>query len=1112
MSSITLLGRPWRRVWLGGWFLGRLLNISKNRTAASTPRPGPLLLARSSATAYAALRSDPSPTAEESQDHSIQITGDDDDDDQEGRLVRSPAPSSGATEHPQNSHTTAASAVREAPAEHDLTAPLLDQLSDEQANCMEESHVLPICDEGEGEGEGEEENTSSSEVAGNAAVGSFQDEHRLDRDHIRLMLKRKSSSFLRRVGGVRKVALVLGTDLEMGINPADDQGLRPNPTPPTPAPKKCYLHFLLEEACKSSIVMLLLAAAILSFLIGFKAQGFKNGWHDGTAIVAAIFLLITVRSAANLYQAKRLEKELQKRTHLWVKVRRNGEDRFVEIYRVVEGDVVKLKKGSIVPADGVFVDGSDLVLEEVPNPKIDRDHNPFLFSGSRVMSGTGTMLAVSTVDSNSQLVKEHSRLDLNDPSLLEERVNRPSRDMDILVLVLSILILVLALVRVWHQKPDVSGEKPELKGEVPVNQVMSLLEKILQFQQKMIRVLTSFLTAMVIVLQHGVPFTSGLTLKCWNLKAVSVKIQNWWACATMGIVTILYVDLNCGMDQMEVAEVLIGERNIACPEKDSKTPDLVLESLHRAIEVSARVPDISASPRSRMLSDWANSKWDLNDKFGNNQYAILDSRKLKSGKKGLGVSMRKEGSADEERILYLHWKGAASSIIDMCSHYINQAGMGCSLDGRREMLGCVIKDMEERGLITIAFASREMDTEEIREDGLNLLAIVGLKFICSNRTKSAVRYFRREGIRVMLVSEDEPSALRSIVYELELRGVQQPNEEEDMQEITMREVLKPEENHSIVSSFKKAGEVVAVYGGGSTPDIVTLKEADLGITDSDKSTQMAKDGADMVLSRGITSLAQPLELGRCAYRNIQVFYCLQLSTWISWFVLTLVVTVGSGDSPRTPLQQIWVYAVMCFLGGLMMRIEWSPPSLIAQKPAPRTVALINQSMWVEIAGQVSCQLLVFSLFQFKGQDITGVSNGTQRAMTFASLTLCQVLNLIKATKTGTIKELAGVLRQHYWFVVILGVIVAAQVVLVQFAWSLTDGLPLSGTQWMLSCGIAVLPLVLHSTGEFLFSVMSIDFLPRLSGLSFWSFWMPIFIFSSILLVSATQIIQPEFSH
>ncbi|PQM41887.1 putative calcium-transporting ATPase 13 plasma membrane-type isoform X2 [Prunus yedoensis var. nudiflora] len=97
-------------------------------------------------------------------------------------------------------------------------------------------------------------------------------------------------------------------------------------------------------------------------------QGVKQGWHDGVAILFTVFLLVAFPSVGNyLHERKLVRKHLLDRSRLMVNVERsNREPTSVNISCVVVGDIVHLKEGDRVPADGLFIDhDEDLMLDEV---------------------------------------------------------------------------------------------------------------------------------------------------------------------------------------------------------------------------------------------------------------------------------------------------------------------------------------------------------------------------------------------------------------------------------------------------------------------------------------------------------------------------------------------------------------------------------------------------------------------------------------------------------------------------------------------------------------------------------------------------------------------------
>ena len=119
------------------------------------------------------------------------------------------------------------------------------------------------------------------------------------------------------------------------------------------------------------------------------------------------------------------------------------------------------------------------------------------------------------------------------------------------------------------------------------------------------------------------------------------------------------------------------------------------------------------------------------------EFRILQYRRSISSKKSCGVLMKKIG--DQEQSLQLHWKGPASTILGMCTHFYDNSGKIQTMENdQEEKFGKVIKEMEDKGLRPIAFAFGEIAVEELKKEGLSLLAIMGLKYPCREDIKLLV--------------------------------------------------------------------------------------------------------------------------------------------------------------------------------------------------------------------------------------------------------------------------------------------------------------------------------------------------------------------------------------
>ena len=90
--------------------------------------------------------------------------------------------------------------------------------------------------------------------------------------------------------------------------------------------------------------------------------------------------------------------------------------------------------------------------------------------------------------------------------------------------------------------------------------------------------------------------------------------------------------------------------------------------LKQGIGLSVLAPEISLSSLSVSLVSWAETTWAVNMRsFTEEKFDILKHNNLNSAKEGRGVLVIQIGV--NEQVMYMHWSGAASTILDMCSLY-----------------------------------------------------------------------------------------------------------------------------------------------------------------------------------------------------------------------------------------------------------------------------------------------------------------------------------------------------------------------------------------------------------------------------------------------------------
>ncbi|KAK2648322.1 hypothetical protein Ddye_015811 [Dipteronia dyeriana] len=888
------------------------------------------------------------------------------------------------------------------------------------------------------------------------------------------IVEERDLNSLKNFGGVERAASIFNSHLDRGIECIQDPQVWDTDNP---VHAKGFFYFFLKAGNNYTIFLLLVSAGF-SFSTEILKNGPKYGWQDGAVILAAVSMIVTFSSVADFRRERKLKKLWKEKNTLEVKVVRSGQQ--ITISNLVPGDIVRLEKGDRVPADGLVVSGDHLVLDGVLNSRIDREQNPFIHSGSKVREGEGNML-VTSVGANTTLGKLLS-LRIRDPTkktLLEAQIEKPNAYIENLSLVVSILIALVAFIRLLFGKYHGDDDGfPELKGNVSVNVLMKIFEGILFKPRGKISILASALTVVVISIQHGMPCVITVSLSYWSDEVKNqAEPQNVSACATMGIVTVMCIDVTGGLvcNDLEVNKFWIGEKDLN-NDVDSEIDQALIEALERGIRAPLLVPAISASTTNGSLISWANSRWGMNVELLDQNLYVLGYSKLSSNDNCCGILMKQRG--DEEKSMHMHWSGAASTILDMCSHYYDSNGRSRAIKDIKSRFELLIEDMEGSGLSPIAFACRQTEVQEIQEDGLHLLALAGIKYQCPEEIKSVVEAFRCAGVRIKLVSEDKLSAVRAIACEL---GISESNdltlEGEQIRDLSITERMQKvdqvtlmgsclaEDKLLLVQSMQQKDHIVAFVGGSSSTDSPALKEADVGITVAPWCTEMARDSSDIVIwAHG--SLSTILKNGRYVYHNIQKFSQLQLTVCISGLLITLITTMILEESPITTLQFFWVNGITCILGGLMMVMELQVEELIVNPPAERTSSLLTKAMCKSVALHVLCQASVLLIFQFKGQVIPGMNQDVRKAMIFSSFTLSQVVNLFYAMNLVKKEVLLSVLR-HIWFLSAFVTVMVVQVLVAEYLKSLAGCVRLNWIQWIVCFLLAALPCSIHIAVEFI---------------------------------------------
>nr|GEY56320.1 calcium-transporting ATPase 4, plasma membrane-type-like isoform X2 [Tanacetum cinerariifolium] len=160
------------------------------------------------------------------------------------------------------------------------------------------------------------------------------------------------------------------------------------------------LWMFVWDALQDMTLIILMVCAVISVGVGIATEGWPKGMYDGLGIILCILLVVVVTAVSDYKQSLQFKDLDKEKKNIIIQVTRDGTRKKVSIYDLVVGDIVHLSIGDQVPADGIFIDGYSLSIDESSlsgesEPVNVDKKRPFLLSGTKVQDGSGKMLVTS---------------------------------------------------------------------------------------------------------------------------------------------------------------------------------------------------------------------------------------------------------------------------------------------------------------------------------------------------------------------------------------------------------------------------------------------------------------------------------------------------------------------------------------------------------------------------------------------------------------------------------------------------------------------------------------------------------------------------------------------
>ena len=255
---------------------------------------------------------------------------------------------------------------------------------------------------------------------------------------------------------------------------------------------------------------------------------------------------------------------------------------------------------------------------------------------------------------------------------------------------------------------------------------------------------------------------------------------------------------------------------------------------------------------------------------------------------------------------------------------------------------------------------------------------------------------------------------------------------------------EPMDKLLLVKALQKNGAVVAVTGDGMN-DAPALKHADVGLAMGIAGTEVAREASDIILlDDSFSSITDAVWWGRSLYENIQRFLLFQITINFCACILAFIAPLLGYPEPFTILQILWINLIMDTLAAFALCSEAPHTGLMNRPPVSRDEQIITPFMWASVI-VTGVFFIIAGLLQMTTGFIGGTTPAEIGTVFFAAFVIAQVWNGINC------RAMDGIMPPFFGgnptFFAVMGLIVATQVLIVQYGGAVFNTVPLSPAQW-----------------------------------------------------------------
>jgi Ca2+-transporting ATPase len=752
--------------------------------------------------------------------------------------------------------------------------------------------------------------------------------------------------------------------------------------------KRIPIWSLIAEQFKSVLIIILLAAVVLSVIIGminYKPGGGLPEEITDAIVIFAIVIAVVVLGFIEEYRSGKAVASLKKMAALTATVVRNGSDVEIPAMEIVPGDLVVLNTGDRLPADLRLIEVVNLRTEEASltgeSTPVEKttfpiegaeiaigDRRNMAYSGTSVAYGRGKGVAIATgmqtefgkIEAMLQKVEEEQ-------TPLEKNLARVGKWLGIASLVIVAIVAVLGL----------------LRGH-------SIVEMFIWGVSLAVAAVPEALPAVVVI---------SLSIGVQRMVKRHALVRRLAAVETLGCTTVICSDKTGTLtrDEMTVRQIYAGGRliNISGAGYEPKG-EFYVDS--KDINISQDVPVQALIKIGTLCNDtrldlidgvWkvkgdptegalvaVGAKAGLSQEDAKNKFPRMDEISFSSERK----RMTTLHSTPEGNVAYS--KGAAEIILDSCSDILMDGQeRPLTEEDKAKVLG-IATQMAGEALRVLGMAYKRLPEiptcKEDSERGMVFVGLAGMIDPPREEVKDAIKLCGKAGIASVMITGDHKLTAMAIGKELgilkngiavtgaELDKLGDEEFERVVEDIEVYARVSPSHKLRVVEALSKKGHIVAMTGDGVN-DAPALKKADIGVAMGITGTDVSKEAAAMILTDdNFASIVAAVEEGRGIFDNIKKYLTYLLSANVGEVFIMFVAGLLAMPLPLVAIHLLWVNLTTDGLPALALAVDPKDPDIMERPPRDPKSTVFSKNVLVTIAAiGVAMAATIIPMFLWK---------------------------------------------------------------------------------------------------------------------------------------------------